>query len=302
MLLRPLPVDPQVSRTTEPHDENDDDKEHPLVEPAASRSALPRVVVTGAAGRVGRITARALAGRYRLRMVDLDWPDTPQQDPLDSAVDDAERLACDLRDPDACAAVVADADFLVHLAAQPSPQIEAREAVEDVAMPTANLVAAARGSNLQRIVFASSIHAMGLYERHGQHPIDPTWPTRPCCEYGTAKVFSENILGLLVERSPISVVALRLGMTGKLPDTDYEAGQWLGDDDFGRLLRGALAADVSFGAYFGVSVPARDNWDVTRNEADLGYVPTDVPPPPSDPDGRAESPICLMLPPELRAD
>jgi hypothetical protein len=269
---------------------------------AAPDSALPLVAVTGAAGRVGRITARALAGRYRLRLVDLDWPESPEDDPLDRAVDDAERVACDLREPGACADVVKGADLLIHLAAQPSPQIEAREAVEDVAMPTANLIAAARQSDVRRIVFASSIHAMGLYERHGQHPIDPAWPTRPCCEYGTAKVFSENLLRLLTERSSISVVALRLGMTGKLPDTDYEAGQWLGDDDFGRLLRGALVADVTFGAYFGVSVPARSNWDVTSNEPDLGYVPQDVPPPPSDPRGLAESPICLMLPADQRAD
>ena len=255
---------------------------------------LPLVAVTGAAGRVGRITAEALAGRYRLRLIDLDWPEEPAEDPLTPAVDDAERVACDLRDPDACADVLESVDLLVHLAAQPSPQIEVREAVEDVAMPTAHLVDAARESGLQRIVFASSIHAMGLYERHGQHPIDPSWPTRPCCEYGTAKVFSENLLRLLVERTSISAVALRLGLTGKLPETRYEAGQWLGDADFGRLLRGALTADVPFGAYFGVSVPARDNWDVTANEHDLGYVPEDVPPPPSDPDRPQESPICLM--------
>ena len=265
-----------------------------MSEQAGSNDRLPLVAVTGAAGRVGRITATALAGRYRLRLIDLDWPESPADDPLDPAVDAAERVACDLRDPDACAEVLHSVDLLVHLAAQPSPQIEVREAVEDVAMPTAHLVDAALRSNLQRIVFASSIHAMGLYQRHGQHPIDPTWPTSPCCEYGTAKVFSENLLGLLVERTPISAIALRLGLTGKLPDSDYEAGQWLGDDDFGRLLRGALTTDVRFGAYFGVSVLAQGNWDVTRNEQDLGYVPEDVPPPPPHPDQQQESPICLM--------
>ena len=256
----------------------------------------PLVAVTGAAGRVGRITARALAGRYRLRLVDLDWPSTPDQDPLDSAVDDAERLALDVRDADACAAVVDSADLLVHLAAQPSPQIEAREAVEDVAMPTVLLAAAARSSGLQRIVFASSIHAMGLYQRHGRHPIDPTWPTSPCCEYGTAKVFSENILRLLAERTDVSVAALRLGLTGSLPQSTYQASQWLGDHDFGELLRGALAAEGRFGAYFGVSVSARSHWSVANGEAELGFVPVDVAPPVGSDatHEEQESPICLM--------
>jgi nucleoside-diphosphate-sugar epimerase len=264
------------------------------VSATSPQSDLPLVAVTGAAGRVGRITARALAGRYRLRLVDLDWPERAEDDPLDPAVDEAERMSADLRDPDSCAAVVRSAHLLVHLAAQPSPEIEAREAVEDVAMPTANLVAAARDSDLQRIVFASSIHAMGLYQRHGRHPVYPAWPTRPCCEYGAAKVFSENILRLLTERTPISVVALRLGLTGHLPESDYHVSHWLGDGDFGRLLRGALVADVRFGAYFGVSAPGSAYWDVSSNESDLGYTPADVPPPPPDPQGREDSAICLM--------
>ena len=53
------------------------------VNPTSLHSQLPLVAVTGAAGRVGRITARALAGRYRLRLVDLDWPERAEDDPLD---------------------------------------------------------------------------------------------------------------------------------------------------------------------------------------------------------------------------
>ncbi|MET1005283.1 MAG: NAD(P)-dependent oxidoreductase, partial [Propionibacteriaceae bacterium] len=218
---------------------------------------LPLVVLTGAAGRVGRISARALADRYRLRLVDLDWPDDPDDDPLDPAVDDAERLSLDLRDPDACAAAVQSADLLVHLAGQPSPQIGVREAIEDVAMGAANLAAVAAEAGVRRIVYASSIHAMGLYDRHQQHPIDPSWAPQPCCEYGAAKVLSENLLRLLVERTSVTVACLRLGLTGALPTTSYAVSQWLGDEDCGRLLRGALSAEVPFGTYFGVSVEGR---------------------------------------------
>ena len=262
-----------------------------------SSSTLPLVAVTGAAGRVGRITARALAGRYRLRLIDLDWPDSVEEDPLDAAVNDAERVAADLREPQACAAAVESVDLLVHLAGQPSPQIGVREAVEDVAMPTANLAAAVRDSAVRRVVFASSIHTMGLYDRHGQNPIDPTWTTRPCCEYGSAKVLSENLLRLLTERTPTSVVCLRLGLTGALPPTAYAMSQWLGDDDYTDLLRRALTADVTFGTYFGVSAKARERWDVSNGEADLGYVPSQVPPEPEDPDAEQDSGHCLMVPP-----
>lgn len=264
---------------------------------AANASAdLPLVVVTGAAGRVGRLSAEALAGRYRLRLVDLEWPERVEDDPLTDAVDDAERVSADLRDPASWPAVVDSADMLVHLAAQPSPEIDVREAVEDVAMPTAHLVAAAEQSRLRRIVLASSIHAMGLYDRHELNPVDPSWPPRPCCEYGSAKVLSENLLGLLAERLPISVVCLRLGLTGTLPPDDYAASQWLGNHDFDELLRGALQADVKFGAYFGVSVMAQARWDVSSGRSDLGFVPTDVPPP-TKPESDYGEGHCLMRPP-----
>ncbi len=263
---------------------------------SSSKAPLPLVAVTGAAGRVGRITARALSGRYRLRLIDLDWPESVAEDPLDPSVDDAERIAADLREPQACAAAVESVDLLVHLAGQPSPQIGVREAIEDVAMPTANLAAAVRDSAVSRVVFASSIHTMGLYDRHRRHPIDPSWPTRPCCEYGSAKVLSENLLGLLTERTSTSVVCLRLGLTGSLPPTAYAMSQWLGDDDYADLLQRALTADVTFGAYFGVSAKARARWDVSNGEADLGYVPTQVPPEPEGPDAEQDSGNCLMVP------
>lgn len=259
----------------------------------------PLVAVTGAAGRVGRLTASALAGRYRLRLVDLEWPDSVADDPLTPEVDDAERVSADLRDQDAWVRVLEGVDLVVHLAAQPSPQIGIREAVEDVAMPTAQLVAAAERSGVQRIVFASSIHAMGLYDRHALHPIDPTWPPRPCCDYGAAKVLSENLLGLLAERAPVSVVCLRLGLTGALPPDDYAAGQWLGDRDYAELVRGALVAEVKFGAYFGVSVRGQDRWNTAYGLTDLGYAPTDVPPDSAAGQSAGDDEShCLMRPPE----
>jgi nucleoside-diphosphate-sugar epimerase len=255
------------------------------------REDPPVVAVTGAAGRVGGLTIGALAGLYRLRLIDLDWSGEPEDETLP---DNAERMTCDLRDPAACAAAVDSVDVLVHLAAQPSPQIGVREAVRDVAMPTANIAEAAAASAIRRVVLASSIHSMGLYDRWGTLPIRPEWPNRPCCEYGSAKVLCENLLGLLAERSGVSVVCLRLGLTGAPPTTPRARGHWLGDDDYANLIRAAVTADVQYGTYFGVSRTASTRWETSNGRSDLGYVPSQDAPDAEASDPPSEGGRCLM--------
>jgi uronate dehydrogenase len=258
----------------------------------AAAGDRPLVVITGAAGRVGRLTAPALAAGYRLRLVDRERPAGGDL-AFDEQTGQVEWVEADLRDPQSWTAVLESADTVVHLAGQPSPQIDAREAVEDVAMPTAHLAAAAVGSGLRRIVYASSIHAMGLYRRDGRLPIDPRWPARPCCEYGSAKVLCENLLTLLVERSSVTVVSLRLGMTGTLPANGFQASHWLGDEDCGALMRCSVTADVRNGAYFGMSNGARAFCDLSPTETNLGFAPRQLPPDPVKP---TPEPIgrCLM--------
>lgn len=259
--------------------------------PEVASSARPLVLVTGAAGRVGRLTVPALAGRYRLRLVDLHW--TADSTAASGAEQGIERATADLRVADSWPELLSGVDAVVHLAGQPSPEISARESVEDVAMSTAHLAGAAVAAGVRRVVYASSIHAMGLYQRHGEHPVDPRRPPRPCCEYGAAKVLCENWLALLGERSAVSVVSLRLGMTGLLPRNAFQASHWLGDDDCGELMRCALAAEIDHGAYFGASLGARGYWDLAPTADDLGFVPQQVP---SVPDRQVPEKIghCLM--------
>jgi nucleoside-diphosphate-sugar epimerase len=233
----------------------------------------PLVTVTGASGRVGRLTVPALAGRYRLRLVDLDWDDGVAARSAEGA-DDVERLTCDLREEDAWRTVVESADVLVHLAANPSPKITVAEAMRDVVTPTAHLAAAARTSSVSKIVFASSIHTMGGYAQEGRQPIQTDWVARPCCPYGAAKVFCENLLGLAAREAGLSVICLRLGLTGADPTDDYWARQWLGPGDYQELIRRAVATPVREGTYFGVSV-SDTAYDVSSARTDLGFVPQD---------------------------
>jgi hypothetical protein len=206
----------------------------------------------------------------------------------------------DLSDRQAWDHAIASAHAVVHLAGHPYPGIDARTAVEGGAMITAQLAAAAEGSGLKRIVFASSIHTMGLYHRHAQYPIRQQWPPRPCCEYGAAKVFSENLLEILTERTPISVVCLRLGLTGFYPDTAGLASQWLGDGDYAQLLHASLTVPVRYGTYLGMSAGAASRWDLSETTRDLGFQPSDPVPVPEPVPASGPGPAadhCLMFNP-----
>ena len=256
----------------------------------------PLVVVTGAAGKVGRLTSQALAGHYRLRLIDREWPG----EELREAEDRTERLALDLSHRSAWDEAIESAHAVVHLAGNAHPEIDAKTAFEGGAMLTAHLAAAAAGSDLKRIVFASSIHTMGLHHRHGHYPVSQQWGTRPCCEYGAAKVFSENLLEILTERTPISVVCLRLGLVGFPPGTADLASQWLGPRDYAQLLQAALTVPVHYGAYLGMSAGAADRWDLTETIRDLGFNSSDTAPDPQPlPDAGEGRPAthCLMFNP-----
>jgi nucleoside-diphosphate-sugar epimerase len=256
----------------------------------------PLVVVTGAAGHVGQLTSQALAGRYRVRLIDLQWPAEEQPD----AGDGIERLALDLTERDAWKAAIESAHAVVHLAGNAHPEIDARTAIEGGAMLAAGLAAAASDSDhLKRIVFASSIHTMGLYHREAKYPIRQHWPPRPCCEYGAAKVFSENILQLLAERTSVSVVCLRLGLTGYAPESTGYASQWLGPGDYAQLLHASLTVPMRYGTYLGVSAGASRKWDLTETIRDLEFHPSDpTPAPVPSKTGKNQGPAhCLMFRP-----
>jgi uronate dehydrogenase len=245
----------------------------------------PLVVITGAAGRVGRITAQALAGTARLRLVDRQWPADAEEGgdpaahsaPAGGSAHRAERLVLDLSTRADCAAAVKGADAIIHLAANPSPEQDADTALAEVSVIATRVAEAVAGSSVRRVVTASSVHAAGGYFVDGRPAIDAGWRARPCCEYGAAKVLSENVFELLARRTGIPVVALRLGLIGAAPTTQREATHWLGDDDYASLIDRALEAPPGFGVYFGLSLGAVGQWRLDDAERDLGYQPRQEP-------------------------
>jgi uronate dehydrogenase len=219
----------------------------------------PLVVVTGAAGRIGRSLCTDLPG-YGWRVRGFDR----------TAVDGG--LTGDVRDPEALDAALAGAAAVVHLAGQPT---EARWPVirEANIEGTLQVFEAARRNGVRRIVFASSNHATGFTPVAPELPVDG--PPRPDTLYGVSKVFGEALGRYYVDRYGLQVACLRIGTFADRPLTSRALETWLSPGDCARLVDACLRAEsLSYALLWGVSANTRRTWRLDEAYA-LGYRPRD---------------------------
>jgi hypothetical protein len=223
-----------------------------------------RLLVTGAAGRVAGQLLPALADRDDVRLTDR----------TDGVGASGQRLtAGELTDPGLLDELLDGVDAVVHLAGNPDPDSSWSELREPNVEAFRVLLDAARRHDVQRVVFASSVHAMGVYEGLGRWPIDPAWPPAPCCAYGATKAFDEALARVYAYRSTMSLIGLRLGLCSPTASAAEAAAGWLRPADLQQIVIRALETDVTFGIYPAVSWPSRGRWNLDPAMRELGYEP-----------------------------
>jgi nucleoside-diphosphate-sugar epimerase len=223
-----------------------------------------RVLVTGAGGRVAGQLLPALADRDDLRLTDRTEVAAPAG---------ARLTVGELTDPGLLDELLEGVDAVVHLAGDPDPDSSWSQLRESNVEAFRTLLDAARRQDVGRVVFASSVHAMGVYEGLGRWPIDPAWPPAPCCAYGATKAFDEALARAYAYRSPMSLIGLRLGLCTPTASAGEAVAGWLHPADLQQIVIGALAADVKFGVYPAVSWPSRGRWNLDATIRELGYEP-----------------------------
>ncbi|MFN7195431.1 MAG: NAD-dependent epimerase/dehydratase family protein [bacterium] len=215
-----------------------------------------RVLITGAAGKIGATLRAGLAGRYPvLRLLDR----RPIEDPRAGE----EAVVADLRDRAALARAVADVDAMVHLAGAPDP-LDFEEMFRANVRGLYDLFEAARAAGVKRIVFASTNHTYGMYPvAHGMTPTDPV---RPDSFYGVAKVFGENMLRYYFDKHGLESVSLRIGSFETRPTQQRHLSTWFSPRDAVELVDRALrqpavGAAIVFGMSNNTRIRiARPNW------------------------------------------
>jgi uronate dehydrogenase len=177
----------------------------------------------------------------------------------------------DLADPAFCRTVAAGADAIVHLAGQADPATPWSGLRRPNADVIVNVLDAAVAAGVQRVVLASSLHAVAGHVDAGRAFVGEDLPPHACCPYGAAKVLAEQLARCYADVWGLTALCLRLGGVAPRPLGASWRGGWLSPADLNRLMSAALTADVRFGVYHGVSA----NTPEVYGHALPGYAPRD---------------------------
>lgn len=219
------------------------------------------IMVTGAAGRVWSVASPTVGvATDRLTLVDR----------VGSTA--GEVVVGDLDDPQFRQSTMAGQDAVLHLAVSCDPHSQLDRCLAELGRICA-VIDSAIEAGVSRFVYASSVHAMGLYNRPGRYPVMAEWAPAPCCPYGTMKAGAEAYLRSRAAMFD-AVVIVRLGLTGWGRGGPSDAGLYLSDGDAGRLLGASLTTESPFTVCFGTSANTARHWSLDT-AIEIGYRPRD---------------------------
>jgi nucleoside-diphosphate-sugar epimerase len=255
-----------------------------------------RVLVTGAEGTIGTAIRKYLGDRYELSALTREPVDFPSH-------------VADIADLDAIQPAFEGMDAVIHMAASAAVETPWDDILHNNLIGTRNVYEAAHRAGVERVVFASSNHTIGMYEIDGAPSIhdlddprvyDHTAELRPDSLYGVSKIFGEALGRYYLERFGLKVYNLRIGSVRAEDDPRSEAvtasspalmdltveqrlermrATWLSQRDCTHLISRCLdVEDVDWAVVYGISNNPRQFWDISHARELLGYDPQDSAP------------------------
>ena len=226
---------------------------------------MKKIVLTGAAGRLGSHLREPLL-KLADQLVSSDIADD-----IGALYPGETYVRADLANLDQITALLEGADMVVHFGA-------IGDEAEFDAILSANIVGVyniwegAARNGVRRVVYASSIHAVGMYPKN--QCIGTDVAHRPDSFYGLAKCFAEDLASLYWDKRGIEAVCLRILSCAPVGNA-RAVGSWLSYGDLVHLVERAIDTPVTgFCIIYGVSANDRTPVD-NSGAAFLGYRPTD---------------------------
>ena len=226
---------------------------------------MKKIVLTGAAGRLGSYLREPLS-KMASQLLSTDISND-----MGSLYGNETFVKADLAEMSEIKPLMKDADMVVHFGAYvdegPFEKLWGPNFVGSY-----NVWESARLAGVKRVIYASSIHAVGMYSRNQFIGVDV--PHRPDGFYGLAKCFTEDLGRMYWEKSGLEAVCLRIYSAAAVVSS-RSLSTWLSYDDLIQLVTRAIdIPTVGFTISYGISNNDRavvDNSAATY----LGYKPKD---------------------------
>jgi len=242
--------------------------------PFKSTSERRLVLVTGAAGRIGKYFTTNAPSNYKLRLMIRSGEDPDEELKKYGVV-----MIGDLADLDRLKVICEGVDTILHLAGDPNPNSSWSNVWKDNVEGTYNLLVAAKAARCRRVIYASSIHAVSGYPSDVQ--ITPHLPINPGDIYGVSKCCGEALGRYFAEQEGLSVIVLRIGAfqplsTARDPNSLMYMDSFVSERDLCDLIvRSINDLELQFGIFHGVSDNRFKRLDISDAREILGFRPKD---------------------------
>lgn len=164
-----------------------------------------KIVVTGAAGKIGRWVVR--------KLLDSGYEVIGSDKKLTEESATEHFVQADLRDYGQACQLIMGADAVIHLAAIPTDIRNTPQAIfANNMLVNFNVFEACKDWDVPKIIWASSETVMGFpftFEQLHYVPIDEAHPVAPRSSYAMSKLLTEHLAGMYHDLANKEIVALR---------------------------------------------------------------------------------------------
>ncbi len=226
---------------------------------------MKKLVLTGALGRLGSYLREPLS-KMCDELVSTDILDAPAKLHTNETY-----VKADITSLDSMVELLEGADMVVHFAA-----IGDEAPFETLLGPNFigayNIWEAGYRNKVRRVVYASSIHAVGMHKKNDFIGIDA--PHKPDTFYGLAKCFAEDLASMYWDKRGVESVCMRILSCAQVTNP-RAVGTWLSYDDLISLVQRSIDTPITgFSVVYGVSNNDRAPVDNSKAQH-LGYRPKD---------------------------
>ena len=204
---------------------------------------MKKLVLTGAAGALGSRLRAPLA-----KMCDT-LVSTDLAEDVGELMPGETYVKADVSDLGAVVNLLDGADMVVHFGAI-ADEAPWDDILQSNIVGAYNIWEAAYRNGVKRVVYASSVHAVGMHKKTDTIGLDA--PHRPDSYYGLAKCFAEDLASLYWDKRGVEAVCMRIFSCAP-PTNARSIGTWLSYDDLIQLVERSVDSPVvGFSIVYGI--------------------------------------------------